>query len=43
MEIKCTVKQRKEVARLFLALLPRMQAAGLGCLRELTTRGSSSG
>jgi hypothetical protein len=29
---------RKEVTRLFLALSPKMQAAALGCMQELTAR-----
>jgi hypothetical protein len=35
--------QRKEVARLFLALSPRMQTVAIGCMRELMTRGLSNG
>ncbi len=36
--LEMTEAQRKEVARLFLALSPKMQAAALGCMRELATR-----
>jgi hypothetical protein len=38
-----TEAQRKEVTRLFLALSPKMQAAALGCMQELTARDSSNG
>jgi hypothetical protein len=35
--------QRKEIVRLFHALSPRMQAAALACIQELTTRESANG
>jgi hypothetical protein len=38
-----TEAQRKEVARLFLALSPKMQAVALGCMQELIARESSNG
>jgi hypothetical protein len=38
-----TEAQRKEVARLFLALSPKMQAVALGCMQELIARESSHG
>jgi len=35
--------ERKELVSLYCALSPRHQAAALGCLRELMTRGLSNG
>jgi hypothetical protein len=35
--------ERKEVIGLYCSLSPRMQAAALGCMRELMTRGLSNG